>query len=145
MKEKNYILIPLMTGADGDASVAFINATFQRVNESIKRYPDPDFGAWLTEQIFYKKKIFSDMQGVFRKKFSCPSCGTELDPAFKKFRQIEYQLRYKDFAPFVLQVTIPSVICRQCNRVSGIDIDGSLNNHLSEAIIIAFKTENIKP
>ena len=145
MKDKNYVSIPLMTGADGDALVTFINATFQKVNESVKRYPDPDFGGWLFEQIYYKKRILAERRGVIRKKLFCFSCGAELNPDFQAPKRIEYELKYKNFDSFVVQITIPSVICPQCNKISGVDLDGSLNNHLNEAIIAAFKSENIKP
>jgi hypothetical protein len=69
----------------------------------------------------------------------------ELSPELREPKQIEYELAYKDFDPFVIQITIPSIPCPQCSRICGIDSDGSLNNHLSEAIIAAFRSENIKP
>ncbi len=144
-KNRTYVSIPFMTGSDGDASVTFINATFQKVNESKKRYPDPDFGAWIFEQIYVTKKILAERRGAFKKKSFCPSCSTELFPELREPKQIEYELKYKDFDPFVIQITIPSVICPLCGRICGIDLDGSLNNHLNEAIIAAFRSENIKP
>lgn len=134
-----------MTGADGDASVMFVNATFQEVNETVKQYPDPDFGAWLFDEIYAKKRILAERRGILKKKLFCPSCSNELNPDLQAQKQIEYKLKYKDFNPFVVQITIPSVACPQCNKISGIDWDGSLNNHLNEAMIAAFKSENIKP
>jgi hypothetical protein len=144
-KNRTCVSIPLMTGSDGDMSVAFLNATFQKINETKKRYPDPDFGVWLIEQIYNVKKIMAKRRGVFRKKSFCSSCGNELNPELRLPKQIDYELKYKDFDSFVLQIIIPSVTCPQCNKVSGIDLDGSLAYHLNEAIIAAFESENIKP
>ena len=134
-----------MTGVDGDATVIFINATFQKVNETKKRYPDSDFGFWLIEEIYKNKKILADRQGTFKKKLFCSSCGTELNSDFRGPKQIEYELKYIDFDPFIMQVIIPSVECPQCKQICGIDLDGSLNNQLNEAIIAAFNSESIKP
>jgi hypothetical protein len=144
-KNITYVSIPLMTGSDGDTSVTFLNATFRKINESKKRYPDPDFGAWLIEQIYHVKKIMAERRGIFRKKSFCSSCGTELNAELRLLMQIDYELKYKDFDPFSLHITIPSVACPQCNKLSGIDLDGSLVYHLNEALIAAFKSENIKP
>jgi hypothetical protein len=144
-KNNVYVSIPIMKGTEGDASITFVNATFQKVNESKKRYPDLDFGAWLIEQIYNEKKMMAERRGAFQKKLFCSSCGAELSPELREPKQIEYELAYKDFDPFVVQITIPSITCPQCSRICGVDLDGSLNNHLSEAIIAAFKSENIKP
>jgi heme/copper-type cytochrome/quinol oxidase subunit 4 len=144
-KNRAYVSLPLLTGSDGDASVAFHNATFQKVNESGKRFPDPDFGAWLIKQIYQTNKILAESTGVLKRKFFCPSCGTELSPEGREQEQKEFELRYKDFAPFIMQITIPSVMCPQCSRICGIDLDGSLNYHLNEAILHAFGSENILP
>jgi len=144
-KNRTYVTIPLMTGSDGAASVTFLNATFQKGNGAQKRYPASDFGGWLIDQIYNVKKIMAERRGVFKKKLFCPSCGAELHSEYRGPKQIEFELRYVDFDPFILQITIPSISCPQCNRICGIDSDGSLNNHLSEAILAAFKSENIKP
>jgi hypothetical protein len=144
-KNRAYVSIPLMTGSDGDVSVTFHHATLQQIKESKKRYPDPDFGSWLIEQIYNAKKIMAERKGAFKKRLFCSSCGAELSPEYLGPKQIELELRYKDFKPFVMQITIPSVACPQCNKVCGVDLDGSLNDHLSEAIIAAFRSENIKP
>ena len=134
-----------MTGTYGDTTVTFINATFQKVNETKKRYPDPDFGFWLIEEIYKNKKILADRQGTFKKKLFCSSCGAELNSDLREPKRIEYELKYMDFDPFIIQVKIPSVECPLCRRICGIDLDGSLNNQLNEAIIAAFNSENIKP
>lgn len=144
-KNRVYVSIPTMTGADGDAKVRFINATFQKVSESKKRFPDPDFGAWLIEQVYSEKKMMAERRGAFKKKLYCPSCDGELSPEIREPKQIEYELQYHDFDPFVLQITVPSVTCPQCGKVCGMDLDGSLSNHLGDAIIAAFNSENIKP
>lgn len=144
-KNRNYVVIPMMTGTDGDASVTFLNATFQKVNESKKRFPDPDFGAWLIEQIYSEKKMMAERRGAFKKKLYCPSCDGELSPEIREPKQIEYELQYHDFDPFKMQITIPSVVCPQCGKVCGMDLDGSLSNYLGDAIIAAFKSVNIKP
>ncbi len=145
MKDKVYFVIPTMIGMANGVSVSFVNATFQNVNESINRYPDPDFGAWLFNEMYSKKRILAERRGVFKKRLFCPSCGTELNPLLQEPMQIEHELKYKNFDPFVIQIIMPSVICPQCNKITGVDLDGSLNNHLNEAIIAAFESENIKP
>ena len=53
-----------MTGAAGDATITFINATFQVKNKSEKRYPAPDFGAWLVEQISNVNKLLAESSRI---------------------------------------------------------------------------------
>jgi hypothetical protein len=60
-------------------------------------------------------------------------------------RQIAYELQYKNFDPFTVKITLPTVECSQCKRVCGIDPNGSMNNHLGEAMVNAFRSQNIKP
>ena len=145
MKDKTYVSIPLMAGTDGDIAVEFINATFLVGNGQIKRYPDPDFGAWLMEEIYNKRKIFAEKRGFLKKKLLCSSCSTELDSFSRLPKQIEYEFKYKDLTPFIMRITIPSVECPHCKKMCGVDIDGSPGYHLNEAIIHAFESENIKP
>jgi hypothetical protein len=145
MEDKTYVSIPYIAGTDGDAAVAFINATFREVNDLKKRYPDPDFGAWLMNEIYFKNKILTERRGFFKKRLLCPACNTELSIQSQASKQMEYELKYKNFTPFIIQITIPSVECSQCKKICGIDPDGSLSYHLNEAIIHAFKSENIKP
>jgi len=145
MADKTYVTIPFMTGTDGAASVEFINVTFQEKNDFTKRYPDPDFGAWLIEEIYNLRKIFAVKRGFFRKRFLCPSCSTELSSDSQVRMQIVFELKYKNFTPFTMRITIPSIECPRCKKICGIDAIGSLGYHLNEAIIHAFKSENIKP
>jgi len=144
MKNLDYTIIPFMRGTDGDASVVFVNTTFQVVNETEKRYPDPDFGAWLIDEIYNKKKIFAERKGLFKKRFFCAACGTEINLEKLSPKQIEYEIKYKHFNSFRLQISIPSVICPRCTRICGIDLDGSLTFHLNESILHAFKSNSIK-
>jgi hypothetical protein len=111
----------------------------------MKRYPDPDFGAWLIEEIYNKKKIFAERRGLFKKRLLCSSCSTELSRDSQVPKQIEYELKYKNFTPFTVRISIPSVECPQCKKICGVDATGALGYHLNEAIIHAFKSENIKP
>ena len=145
MKDKEYVTIPFMVGTDEDASVTFINTTFLKVNQTDNRYPDLDFGAWIIEQIYEKKKILATSRGIFKKILFCSSCHTKLDSELQALKQIECELKYKDFDPFFIHITIPSVICPQCNKICGIDLDGSLIDHINEATIAAFKSKNISP
>lgn len=134
-----------MTGTDEDASVTFINATFQKTSRPVKRYPAPDFGIWLIEQIYNENKVMAEKTGVLKNRLLCSSCGTELNHNDQLLRKIEYELKYNDFDPFTMQIAIPSIVCPQCSKICGVDLNGSLSYHLNEAIIRAFKSEKIKP
>ncbi len=145
MKEKSFVSVPFMTGKHGEASVVLMNVTFVLENDLTKRYCDPDFGAWLLEEIYNRKRLFAVKKGFFKKSWWCPSCRTEICADTQAPHRIEYELKYKDFAPFSIQITIPSVECPECKKICGVDQNGSLGYHLNEAIIQAFKSENIKP
>jgi len=145
MKNKKYVTVPLMTGTDGDASVRFVNTTFQERDDSAKYFADPDFGAWLLEKIYNENRLLANKKGLFKKKWCCSSCNTELNINSIKLQQIENELQYKNLPVFIIQITIPAIECSNCKKVCGIDIKGSLQYHLNEAIMHAFSSQNIKP
>jgi hypothetical protein len=80
-----------MTGTYADASIVFMNAIFLLENESKKRYPDPNFGPWLIEEIYDNKKLLALKKGVFNKKLFSPECNTELNLGFQSLKQIEFE------------------------------------------------------
>ena len=146
MSEKAYVIVPIMTGTAGGATATFINATFQVKNKSEKRYPAPDFGSWLVEQISDVHKLLAESCRIFfKQKFYCPSCSTELDPNLRKPVETVYELKFHDFDPFTLKITFPSVECPECKKICGIDIKGPSGSTVYEAILNAFAAENIKP
>jgi phage FluMu protein Com len=148
MNEEVYVVIPLMTGAAGEASVTITNATFQITSSSIKRYPEKDFGIWLVEQISEIRKYLaktSGFYGIIKKKYYCPSCSTKLDPNLRAPMETTFNLKYRDFTPFTLKITFPSIECPKCKKVSGIDIKDPPGSMVYKAILNAFSTENIKP
>ncbi len=100
MNNKKYVIIPLMTGMYGDASVRFVNATFQEMEDSAKYYADSDFGAWLLEKIYNEMRLFAGKKGIFNKKWCCSSCSTELNIDSIKLQPIEYELQYKNLSVF---------------------------------------------
>ena len=146
MSEKAYVIVPTMTGTADDATVTFINATFQVKNKSEKRYPAPDFGSWLVEQISDVNKLLAESYRLFfKKKFYCPSCSTELNPNLRKPVETVYELKFHDFDPFTLKITCPSVECPKCRKTCGISTKGPPGSKVYEAILNAFAAENIKP
>jgi hypothetical protein len=145
MSEKKFVVIPSMTGTDGEVSVTLSNATFQEKNDSTKTYAHPEFGPWLIEQIYREQKILAVKKGLFKKIYVCPNCSSELNPDLRKSMEISFDLKHLDFSQFNVKITIPSVECPQCKKVCGIDIKGSLDNHLAEALIHAFQSKNIVP
>lgn len=97
------------------------------------------------DQIYNKKQILAKIKGLFKKRLLCSSCQTELDINPQEQRQIELDLQYKEFSPFKILITISSVICPQCNKICGVDLDGNKSYRLNEAVIAAFESENITP
>lgn len=144
LSQKTFISIPHIVGADDNVLVEFINATFQQKNTVTKKYPDPDFGAWLIEEIYNQRKIFAEKRGFKKKILLCPFCNTELNNDSPIPRMIENDFKYKDFSPFAMRITLPAIECPRCKKVCVADSSGLLSYHLNEAIIRAFKSENIK-
>jgi hypothetical protein len=148
MAEKKYVVIPLMTGISGETSVTITNATFQIGNGEIKRYPDRNFGVWLVEQIDRKIKFLAisiGFFGIIHQKYYCPECLTQLNMNLRKPMETIMNLQYREYEPFILKITYPSVKCPKCNKVSGIDINDYKGTTIYGAINNAFSKENIKP
>lgn len=145
MKEKNYITIDNMAGKQGNILVGFLGTPFRFEDGKTTRYIDSNFGAWLIEEINNRRNLFCTRKGLLHKEFFCPSCQTRLNIKPTMQNQIEYNLEYKEYPSFKLQITLPSVICPECKKIIGIDIDGSLSYQLNEAIIQAFRSTNILP
>lgn len=145
MKEKDYITIDCMEGKDGNISVVFCGAPFRLEKDGTKRYIDPNFGAWLLEEIYRKNNLFCIKKGLFHKEWFCPSCQTKLNSNNTIQNQVEYKLEYKEYPSFTIQITLPSVICPECKKINAIDINGTLEYRVNEVIIQAFKSKNILP
>jgi len=145
MKDKNFIKVNSLTGKNGDISVMFLGVTFRVENEKSIRFIDPNFGAWLLEKIYNQNSLFGIRKGFFHKEWFCPSCKTLLKTSKLIQNQFEFTFAYKEYPSFILQLTLPSIICSKCKRIIVIDKDGSLGYRLNEAIIQAFKTKNILP
>jgi hypothetical protein len=140
-----HVTIPYMYGFEDEVSITFLNATFHMKDGLAKTYPDPVFGEWLITEIYSQIEIFADKQGVFKKHYICSSCGHGLDTEAKRPMQAEYELQFKDFPVFTMRIGLPAVICNNCQKICGIDPDGRVSLKLNDAIINAFKSENIKP
>ncbi len=145
MVDKDYISIDCLKGKKGNISVMFLGAPFRVENEKTKRLIDPNFGAWLLEEIYNRNNLFCKRKGFLHKEWFCPSCKTMLKISNTIQNQFRLTLVYKEYPSFILQLTLPSVICPKCKEIMGIDIDGLLSYQLNEAIIQAFKSESILP
>ena len=145
MKESKFVVIPSMSGIDDEVSISLINATFQEKDDFVRKYPHPEFGPWLVEQISKRDKIFAIKKGLFKKVYVCPSCSSELNPDSRKPVEKVFELKYLDFSPFTVKLTVPSVECPQCKTICEIEIKNSLDYHIAEALIRSFETQNIKP
>jgi len=146
MQEQKFVVIPAMTGRRDDATITILNATFLVKNGLAKRYPAPDFGIWLIEQIFHVNKFLAEAGGFFfKKKFHCPVCSTELDPDLRKPVETVYELKFRDFDPFTIKIMFPVVACPKCGKGCGIEMKGPPGNQVDGAILQAFETEHIKP
>jgi hypothetical protein len=146
MKEnKAYVSIPVMSGKDGEAAVVLLNTTVQINPDGTKRYPHPEFGTWLIDELYTVKKVIGVQPGLFNKHAFCPNCNTVLNPTSRTPKQLEYELQFGSFPPLKIQITMPCVECPKCQKICGVNVKGTLSNHLNEAIIHAFKSQEIEP
>lgn len=141
---KELVSIPFMSGTNNSISVFFYNATFIRINNSSLKYPDQDFGAWIIEEIYEKRKIFTESVGYFRKKQRCPQCKTEINFLGIKTHEVIIETGYKDLPPMTIKVLLPSVICLKCEIICGVETKGSSPYFLNEAILDLFETNKIR-
>jgi len=142
-KDKVYVTVPFMTGCDGEVCVSIMDASFIQKEGGKKIYPDSNFGPWLMEEIYDRQKIMATKRGLRSKSWHCSSCRMELNPDLAMFQKIQYTLKYKDLAPFNIQFVLPTVECPQCSKFCAVDPKGTMGYQLSEAILQAFKSENI--
>jgi hypothetical protein len=141
---KNLIVIPNMSGAEGDVKVTISNATVQDRWDHSLQFPDPEFGGWLLEQVFSREKVVAKRTGLLVKNYLCSSCQTELNPSLSTNLNSKYEFTFMDFPPFSVTFEMPSVVCPRCNKIRGIDLKGALQYQISQAIVQAFESKNIK-
>jgi hypothetical protein len=144
---KQFIVLPNLTGHYGEASVTLTNPTFLLNSRSEKHYPDKYFGAWLVTQINERVTHFAKTSGFFgilKKKYLCPSCSGQLDPNPREPVSTVLEMNYKDFTPFSLQITIPSVTCPKCGFICAIDVNDPPGSMIFGAINNAFEKESIR-
>jgi hypothetical protein len=141
---RKFIVIPSVTGTDGEISVSLLNATFEDLDGAIRKFPEPEFGPWLIEQMYQGQRILATKKGILKKSYVCPDCSSELDPDTVKPAETSFELQYLDFAPFRMKISFPGVVCPQCQKLCGIDRKGSFDYHLAEALLHAFRSKNIR-
>ena len=62
------------------------------------------------------ESIFSSVMGFIKKKHKCPVCFCifeEINPAFDV---ISVRIQIEDKIPFELEISMPMVICKKCNK-----------------------------
>ncbi|HPP64482.1 MAG TPA: hypothetical protein PKV01_14715 [Anaerolineales bacterium] len=60
------VVIPMISGTEEDVEASLINATFQVKDATTYKFPHPEFGAWLIEEIYAKQKINAKKEGLFK-------------------------------------------------------------------------------
>ena len=138
------MIIPSVHGVVGDSSITLINATFYTTDGSVKECPDPDFSDWIIATIYNEIKVFAIMEGLRNPKYLCPACSQELNPDGRHPIPVDYLVQYKQFPPFTIQISVPSVECPSCHKICGIDPDTKTETNLTEAVARAFLSANIK-
>jgi len=145
MAKGELTVIPLISGSEEDVEVAMINATFEVKDATTYKFPHPEFGAWLINEIFEKQKIMAKAEGLFKKKFLCSSCRTELNSDTQTRGVLEFELKFKELNPFQMRITIPLVECGNCHKKNVVDTKGVYGFRIPEALLHAFQDRNIKP
>lgn len=146
--ECRLVEIPPFQGSDNEVGVTFFGLFCQAcsVGEHEKKYPYPDFGADLINEI-YSSGAFpaSKTKGfLFWKTQRCSRCGSEVDLQSKRQRKIEGRIALAKLPPFRLVIDGPVASCRRCGA-SEIYADDETSFQINEAIINAFETVKIKP
>jgi transcription elongation factor Elf1 len=131
-----------MYGESGNVSVVFTGATVSVDKKQTRHHPDAEYGPWLVEELENEQKIFAIIRDS---QFTCPVCNTPLPPYFAASQTIECEIRYRDFDPFGLRITIPAIRCSACDKVCAVEVNGNERFNLYEAMVRAFDSEKIRP
>jgi hypothetical protein len=145
MDTNEYIVIPLMKGNSGEVTATITNATF-RIEKTQKRYVDKEYGKWLVQQIYNNidnQAKTSGFLGIIKNTYYCPKCSTNLDSNKRILAEKEFQLAYRNFQPFIIKITLPTVECSKCGKESVIDTSSQPGSSVYGAIIRAFESEDI--
>ena len=145
MSEKKLVVIPKMIGTEENVTITFRDAPFQENEDSSRQFLHPEFGVWLNEQLYDWEKMFAIKRGLFKKRYWCPSCNTELNVAACTRIESSYKLEFSDYPSFFVDISMPSVMCPQCKKTCGIDFDGTLAFNLGEAMVHAFRSKDVRP
>jgi hypothetical protein len=147
MAKGELVVIPMISGIEEDVEASLINATFQVKDATAFKFPHPEFGAWLIEEIYVKQKINAKKEGLFKKKYVCSSCQSELNPESQARGMIEFEIKYPfmELAPFQVRLTLPLVTCGNCKKKNVVDVKGVYDFRVPEALLHAFESRNIKP
>lgn len=147
MTKGELVILPLISGNEQDVEASLVNATFQVIDTSSYKFPHPEFGAWLINEIYANQKINAKKEGLFKKKYVCSSCQSELNPESQVRETLEFELKYPfiEFAPFQLRLTLPIVVCGNCKKKNVVDTKGVYDFRVAEALMHAFQSQNIKP
>jgi hypothetical protein len=148
MDTNEYIVIPKMVGEFGDVKVTITDATFKITKSKEKKYLDKDYGKWLVKQIYTNienQAKTSNFFGVGKITYFCSKCSTNLNTKIINSIEKEIKLSYKGFPQFIINFTLPSVICSKCGKESVIDTGSQPGSSVYGAINRAFDSEEIKP
>ena len=131
-------------GHSGDAVVVFRNIpAFACLEPSHpKRWADPEFGAILTDQLFFTGAVpVSRARGLW---LVCWKCGVRLSASnIARFR-VEGQVHVGNLSPFTVELDAPGSRCDHCGEQQ-IYASRDVSNDISQALADAFQLVSLQP
>jgi hypothetical protein len=137
---RSLITVPRLAAKYKEVRVTLFGLScFRAEGESTLKFPDEDFGLFVLNEVFDRQSILSKRKGVLRKAHHCRKCEADLMGLKAHRRRFALTMKYKQWAPFKLEIEMPAFSCPKCATNNAVNEEGT-QHVIGLAIAKAFES-----
>ena len=134
------ITIPRLAAKYKEVRVTLLGLScLKRDGDATLRFIDEDFGLFVLNEVFERQSILTKRKGVLRKTHNCRKCEADLMGLKAHRRRFALTMKYKQLAPFKLEIEMPAMSCPKCATSNAVNEEGT-QHVIGLAIAKAFES-----
>jgi ribosomal protein L34E len=138
------ITIPRLSGKYKQVRITFLGVPSLRTEgRASQRFPDENFGIYVLDELFTRQSILSKRRGVLRKTHHCRKCDASLMGLKAHRRRFALTMKYKQTAPFKVEIEMPAMTCPECATNNAVNDEGT-QHVVGLAIAKAFESLKVR-
>ena len=144
-REQDLSTIRSLSGRHGQAEVIFRNlpTLFCGLEGHPRRFPDPDFGVYLIDAVFWRDEVPLGRPGFWRVRVKCLECGKAIHKEPVRQSEVAGLLTIGDLPEFGIRIRGPVADCPLCGTEQ-LWATTEVGTDVSNAMVDAFKRAKLK-